>query len=1117
MTEQIYLFFYEIQGDMMTTQDMNSPSDAPDELLTTLNAIKFTSREIDIITLIFHTRGSSKIAGFLSISTRTVETHTANIMRKMDAHSREGIIDFVEKSGQVPWVQKHYQNLLEQIDFKKQLREISRLIQGRTFRCSLIVGSEQNEAAHFASTLKEYLTLSGVKTVLRKNNDEAPQFGVSENLPSGDHILYILPKILVDKFQMDKEGFSVDISNLAEKNASTPMTFIFLQGSNNHVSQEFLAQNCCIFFGNHHQEYYFSFFSVLKRILPELKLDKVITSFKGKHEQNTGTTPPATVPLSLWSSLKKGLILKNQARLFAFISIFLLISSLWGVFIFQYCGDCGEKKLMPPIRSDLVVPTDHTSLGRSYVISKIEENLKGSRGIQTIALVGIGGAGKTTIARKYARQQNANIIWEINAATREGLRNSFERLADALCQSEEEKTILAGLQNIKNNLEQDHKILLFVKERMKKLSNWFLIYDNVEKFSDIHKHFPYDSKGWGNGKVIITTSNGNTKNNNFINKFIQIGELSPQEKLDLFVSIMNHEGAEEFTLDQKEKASAFLAELPPYPLDISIAAYYLQSTNTPYKEYLDRLKENSKDFDIIQADVVKEASGYTKTRYGIITLSVKELITIHKDFQDLLLLVSSIGYQNIPKCLLAHYKGDAVADNFIYHLKKYSLVTNESFSSSTPTISIHKKTQEIVLSYLINALESADRRPFLQAMAMRVEAYVLDAVDKEDFSRMKLLAPHLEILLNRDNLLSEATRASLKGALGCIYYYLKHYPKIKQFLEENLVDLKRHYGEKHNKIARILVYLGNFYRSLGDYERAKTLLEQSLDICKESPDDLRRAKAFGYLGAVYRDLGEYKKARDFFEKSLVIYEEQTPNSIGHAWILAHSGNIRLILGDYEKAKELLEQSFTIYKKQSEDYVGAAWVLGYLGTVHRLLGDCKTAKALVEKALFITRKYFSNDHIYVASHISTLANIYIAIGDYETAKTLLKENLNFYLKNYGQDHIWTANVLRMLGEAYCLEGNLETSEELINRSLLICQQKNKLASFEPLESLAGLYLKKAAQAINEGDAKQAQNFKNRAIHYLKQSLQMIKDCFSEDSPHATRIQLKLDGLSKQAKA
>lgn len=871
----------------------------------------------------------------------------------------------------------------------------------------------------------------------------------------------------------------------------------------------FLGGGLCIYFGDQEDYFCCSFFKVLKRILPEINLDKVIADFKGKQEseQDIFESSLHTHLPNLADDVKTNAIFKKKTVLLGALPILLVL------FVLKYGEFNGKSqtdaKLTASIRSDMVIPTSSTFLGRLHVIDQIEKSLNDNGAIKTVAIVGIGGAGKTTIARKYALQQNANIVWEINAATREDLRESFERLAYALCKTEEEKTILMGLQNIKNNLEKDQKILLFVKERMKRISNWFLIYDNVEKFTDIHNYFPGDASVWGNGKVIITTNNSNTKNNNFIHNFVSIGELSPQEKLELFLKIMDDENFQGFTAGQKEQANVFLNDIPPYPLDISIAAYYLKSTNTPYGEYLERLKENRNDFDVIQTNVVKEASGYTKTRYGIIILSAKELITINKDFQDLLLLISLIGHQNIPKSLLAQYKGHTIADNFIYHLKKYSLVTNDSFSSSIPTFSIHKKTQETILSYLINALTLSDRSPLLNVMTATVENYVLDAVDKEDFSRMKLLAPHGEILLNRDDLLSEATRSSLKGALGCIYYYLKHYPKIKEFLEENLVDLKYYYGDKNDKIARILVYLGNFYRSLGDYERAKTLLEQCLVICKETPNHLRRAKAFGYLGTVYRDLGNYKQAKNLFEQSLTIYEKYSPNSIGHAWILTYLGNIHRILGNYDKARILLEQSFALYKKASEDYVGAAWALGYIGTVHRLLGDCRTAKDYIEKALLITKKHFSDDHIYVAHHMSALAKVYIKTGDYQSAKTLLKGSLNVYEKNYGQNHVGTASVLRKLGEAYLLEGDLDASEDLINKSLLICQQKNSPESFKSLESLASLYLKKAIQARNEGEVKQAQSLSNRAIHYLKQSLKIIKDYFPEDSPHATKIQLKLD--------
>ena len=131
-------------------KEINIPPSLHDKTLTILNGVKFTHREIDIITLIFHTRGSSKIAYLLCISTRTVETHTANIMRKMDANSREGIIDFVEKSGRAPWIKKHYRNLLNEVDFKKQLKEISKLVHGQAIVCSLIAEPGQNRDEHFA-------------------------------------------------------------------------------------------------------------------------------------------------------------------------------------------------------------------------------------------------------------------------------------------------------------------------------------------------------------------------------------------------------------------------------------------------------------------------------------------------------------------------------------------------------------------------------------------------------------------------------------------------------------------------------------------------------------------------------------------------------------------------------------------------------------------------------------------------------------------------------------------------------------------------------------------------------------------------------------------------------
>lgn len=219
----------------------------------------------------------------------------------------------------------------------------------------------------------------------------------------------------------------------------------------------------------------------------------------------------------------------------------------------------------------------------------------------------------------------------------------------------------------------------------------------------------------------------------------------------------------------------------------------------------------------------------------------------------------------------------------------------------------------------------------------------------------------------------------------------------------------------------------------------------------------------------------------------------------------------MILGDYEKARMLLEQSLAIYKQQSEDYVGVAWVLCYLGNIYKLVGDYEEAKKLIEQSLFIYRKYFSSNHIFVASGLSSLASVYTQVGDYPQAKALLEESLAVYEKNYGKNHIETARVLRMLGEAYCVEGDMETAEDLINKSLLIFQQKKYPESYKSLESLADLYRKRALQATTEGDTKQAQNFNNQSIRYLKQALIITKDCLPEDSQHIVRIQGKIESI------
>ncbi len=56
---------------------------------------RLTVRELDVIRLLFVGQSSKQISNSLQISVRTVDTHRANIMRKLNLHSVTEVLHFV--------------------------------------------------------------------------------------------------------------------------------------------------------------------------------------------------------------------------------------------------------------------------------------------------------------------------------------------------------------------------------------------------------------------------------------------------------------------------------------------------------------------------------------------------------------------------------------------------------------------------------------------------------------------------------------------------------------------------------------------------------------------------------------------------------------------------------------------------------------------------------------------------------------------------------------------------------------------------------------------------------------------------------------------------------------
>ena len=139
-----------------------------------IQGVKFTYRELEIIACLLNGRSPKTIASLLSISPRTIETHIANVIRKVGCHSRERMIDFIEKSGNAFQIRKHYQHLLIQADFKKRLEEISCLMRHKTLVCHIVYERQQEDQESIIHRIEKHLMLSGIKTVLDKRDSNFP-------------------------------------------------------------------------------------------------------------------------------------------------------------------------------------------------------------------------------------------------------------------------------------------------------------------------------------------------------------------------------------------------------------------------------------------------------------------------------------------------------------------------------------------------------------------------------------------------------------------------------------------------------------------------------------------------------------------------------------------------------------------------------------------------------------------------------------------------------------------------------------------------------------------------------------------------------------------------------
>jgi tetratricopeptide (TPR) repeat protein len=224
-----------------------------------------------------------------------------------------------------------------------------------------------------------------------------------------------------------------------------------------------------------------------------------------------------------------------------------------------------------------------------------------------------------------------------------------------------------------------------------------------------------------------------------------------------------------------------------------------------------------------------------------------------------------------------------------------------------------------------------------------------------------------------------------------------------------------------------------------------------LPIGKWHPERSQEARIYSNLGEVCRVLGQIGRAREYFDKALAIYIEEG-NRSEEGWALHNLGRVYGELGKIRQAGDYYESAFRAFK-EAGDLAGEGTALNDLGWVCYILGRLESAQQYYEKALSIRKDI--GDRRGEGVTLNNLGRIYRILGEKKRAQRYYEQALDIFREegDLGREG-WT---LHNLGKVYNNLGQNEQAIEYLAQALDICREiGDRRGEGATLSAIGGVY-------------------------------------------------------------
>ncbi|WP_445665699.1 tetratricopeptide repeat protein [Fodinibius sp. AD559] len=282
--------------------------------------------------------------------------------------------------------------------------------------------------------------------------------------------------------------------------------------------------------------------------------------------------------------------------------------------------------------------------------------------------------------------------------------------------------------------------------------------------------------------------------------------------------------------------------------------------------------------------------------------------------------------------------------------------------------------------------------------------------------------------------------------------------------------------------AQLLTVIGKARSELGNYERADSLLQRSLQLSKQQfgTNSIEYAQGLREYAVLNRKMGNFPVAESLHRESLTILRDQ--GEANRQMLAGTMNDLALVLrqkGDYQAADSLFSQTMQIYianpsskpddiAQTANNWAGVLRELGKLGKAEKYFrkalqewqeihdnihpnlatayndlavvlerqGRTKEADSLYHRALKMNRTIYDGPHRDIAQILSNIGLLYGRTGNHEKALDYMLEALNMRRDFLRADHPALAESLNNLARLYIEMDKYEKARPLLKEALAI---------------------------------------------------------------------------------